>query len=279
MKALVILVAASCCSAQLVLPYTAPWVLPQAKLITTPHVKTDIKTIPLVSPYAHPFGHPFVASPYAFHHAAYPYILNADATLKATEFPYIFHKAEQEPAVEEARRRRRDVEIPLRTCTPCPPSPSKLWRPSSSSRSTPTPPPTPPRSSSPPRSTRSPCPPSSTCSPWSTSSPSPTLLSPTPSFPTPTAFPTPTVFPMPFLMPMAFHTPTTLTSSAPPSSRSTKKSNSNFPVVLDPHKKTTLCDGNSSVGVVSESNMKDVVTNLSEMKENKVEITVPENDK
>ena len=41
----------------------------------------------------------------------------------------------------------------------------------------------------------------------------------------------------------------------------------------------TLCDENSSFGVVSESNMKDVVTNLSEMKENKVEITVPENDK
>ncbi|XP_063609483.1 uncharacterized protein LOC134783522 [Penaeus indicus] len=118
MKALVILVAVSCCSAQLVLPYAAPWVLPQAKLITTPDVKTDLKTVPLVSPYAHPFGHPFVASPYAFHHAAYPYgaypyILNADDTLKATEFPYIYQKPEQEPAVQEARRRRRDVQIPL----------------------------------------------------------------------------------------------------------------------------------------------------------------------
>nr|XP_027222285.1 mucin-7-like [Penaeus vannamei] len=184
----VILVAASCCSAQLVLPYTAPWVLPQAKLITTPHVKTDIKTIPLVSPYAHPFGHPFVASPYAFHHAAYPYILNADATLKATEFPYIFHKAEQEPAVEEARRRRRDVEIPLPYLHAVPTVTKQTVCLQFLCWSTPTPPPTPPRSSSPPRSTRSPCPPSSTCSPWSTSSPSPTLLSPTPS-PTPTAFP------------------------------------------------------------------------------------------
>ncbi|XP_037789482.1 uncharacterized protein LOC119584955 [Penaeus monodon] len=118
MKALVILVAVSCCSAQLVLPYAAPWVLPQAKLITTPEIKTDLKTVPLVSPYAHPFGHPFVASSYAFPHAAYPYsaypyILNADDTLKATEFPYIYQKDEQEPAVEEARRRRRDVKIPL----------------------------------------------------------------------------------------------------------------------------------------------------------------------
>ncbi|ROT69719.1 cuticle protein [Penaeus vannamei] len=280
MRALVILVAVSCCSAQLVLPYTAPWVLPQAKLITTPHVKTDIKTIPLVSPYAHPFGHPFVASPYAFHHAAYPYILNADATLKATEFPYIFHKAEQEPAVEEARRRRRDVEIPL---------PYLHAVPTVTKQTVETKQFEPVDANTPADTTKI----ELTTKEHEISVPAVKYVQPVVNvkpvtytalshavlpyahFPTPTAFPTPTVFPMP----MAFHTPTTLTSSAPPSSRSTK-SNSNFPVVLDPHKKkTTLCDGNSSVGVVSESNMKDVVTNLSEMKENKVEITVPENDK
>nr|XP_027222298.1 uncharacterized protein LOC113814465 [Penaeus vannamei] len=238
MKALVILVAASCCSAQLVLPYTAPWVLPQAKLITTPHVKTDIKTIPLVSPYAHPFGHPFVASPYAFHHAAYPYILNADATLKATEFPYIFHKAEQEPAVEEARRRRRDVEIPLPYLHAVPTVTkqtveTKQFEPVDAN--------TPADTTKIELTTKEHeisvpavkyVQPVVNVKPVTYTAlshavlPTPTAF-PTPSLrPRPTAFPTPTVFPMP----MAFHTPTTLTSSAPPSSRSTKKSNSNFPV-------------------------------------------------
>merc|ERR1712142_154625 len=109
MRALVILVAATCCSAQLVLPYTAPWVLPQAKLITTPEVEGELKTVPLASPYLHTFGHPFLGSPYT-----YPYVLKADSALKATEFPYIYQAAEEEaPAVEESRRRRRDVQVPL----------------------------------------------------------------------------------------------------------------------------------------------------------------------
>ncbi|XP_037774254.1 uncharacterized protein LOC119570679 [Penaeus monodon] len=63
--------------------------------------------LPLCLPHA---AYPYSSYPYS----AYPYILNADDTLKATEFPYIYQKDEQEPAVEEARRRRRrDVKIPL----------------------------------------------------------------------------------------------------------------------------------------------------------------------
>merc|ERR1712142_869765 len=131
MRALVILVAATCCSAQLVLPYTAPWVLPQAKLITTPEVEGELKTVSLASPYLHPFGHPLLASPYSklittsedddlkavplaspYLHPfgypwpgspyTYPYVVKAEA-----------ESEEEAPAVEKSRRRRRDVQVPL----------------------------------------------------------------------------------------------------------------------------------------------------------------------
>merc|ERR1719228_1569443 len=124
MRALVFLVVVSyAAAAQLALPYGAPWVLPYTKLITTPKVETELKTVSLATPYFHPLGHhlahPFVASPYAFSHAL-PYGYTLDSGLKATEFPYIYTEAEaeaeEEPAVEEVRRRRRDVEevsVPL----------------------------------------------------------------------------------------------------------------------------------------------------------------------
>merc|ERR1712142_300818 len=131
MRALVILVAATCCSAQLVLPYTAPWVLPQAKLITTPEVEGELKTVPLASPYLHTFGHPLLASPYSK-----IITTSEDADLKTVPlaspyiqpfgypflgspytYPYVVKaeaEAEEEaPAVEESRRRRRDVQVPL----------------------------------------------------------------------------------------------------------------------------------------------------------------------
>jgi len=134
MRSLVFLVAVTYCSAQL-LPYTAPWVLPPAKLITTADDNEDLKSVALPSPYFHPYSHPLftpyshpIGTPYLHsytHSLATPslhpfgYAIKADSTLKATEFPYIWEAAEPEatPAVEEARRRRRDVkavqQIPL----------------------------------------------------------------------------------------------------------------------------------------------------------------------
>ncbi|XP_064103632.1 uncharacterized protein LOC135213572 [Macrobrachium nipponense] len=125
MRALVILVAVTYCSAQLVLP-SAPWVLPGANLLTVPSSDAEVKSVPLVSPYIHPlttpYLHPYGLTPYSLplgHHL--PYVVAADSTLKATEFPYVYEKveasaapAEEAPAaVEEARRRRRDVSVPL----------------------------------------------------------------------------------------------------------------------------------------------------------------------
>jgi len=53
-------------AAQLALPYGAPWVLPYTKLITTPKVETELKTVSLASPYLHPYhGLPYAhALPY-----------------------------------------------------------------------------------------------------------------------------------------------------------------------------------------------------------------------
>ncbi|XP_068221447.1 uncharacterized protein [Palaemon carinicauda] len=124
MRALVILVAVTYCSAQLVLP-SAPWVLPGANLLTVPVGDAEVKSVPLVRPYSYPlttpYLHPYGLTPYSLplgHHL--PYVVAADATLKATEFPYVYEKvapeapaAEEAPAVEEARRRRRDVSVPL----------------------------------------------------------------------------------------------------------------------------------------------------------------------
>ncbi|KAK7028177.1 hypothetical protein SK128_007349 [Halocaridina rubra] len=120
MRVLVILVAVSCCSAQLVLPYSAPWVLPYANLIADPKTETEVKPVALHTPYLHhPLTYP-LATTYGYplgHHL--PYVVAADATLKATEFPYIYEKvaaeepAAEEAAVEEARRRRRSVQVPL----------------------------------------------------------------------------------------------------------------------------------------------------------------------
>ncbi|XP_045587406.2 uncharacterized protein [Procambarus clarkii] len=109
MKTLVILAVACSCSAQLVLPYGAPWVLPSAKL------EGDAKSVALHTPYINPFAYSF-AAPYATPYSypfSYPltYSLPADATtLKATEFPYVY---QEEKAVEQARRRRRDVAVTL----------------------------------------------------------------------------------------------------------------------------------------------------------------------
>ncbi|XP_071529794.1 uncharacterized protein [Panulirus ornatus] len=102
MRALVFLVAVSCCSAQLVLPGLASWALPYAKLITTPKVEGDVKPVALASPYFHP-----LVTPYAH---PYGYVVKADPTLKATEFPYIYTEVKAE---EARRRRRRDVKLPL----------------------------------------------------------------------------------------------------------------------------------------------------------------------
>ncbi|KAK8407078.1 hypothetical protein O3P69_002005 [Scylla paramamosain] len=114
MRALVILAAVSCCSAHL-LPYVLPWTSPstvddEGKVVAlhTPYLHTH----PLVTPYAYPY-----ATPYAH---PYGYVVNPE--LKATEFPFVWQaaesaaEAEAAPAVEEARRRRRDVEavkVPL----------------------------------------------------------------------------------------------------------------------------------------------------------------------
>lgn len=129
----VILVAASCCSAQLV-SFATPWVLPSANLISTPQVDAAHRAVTVTTPYIHPYGslltpynYPFT-TPYAY---SYSYVAKpGTTTLKATEFPYIWqesepaaeaepqpeNEAEATPAVEEARRRRRDVEavkVPL----------------------------------------------------------------------------------------------------------------------------------------------------------------------
>lgn len=121
-----ILVAASCCSAQLV-PFTAPWTLPSAKLIPSSLVDSEGKAVALPTPYIHSYTNPFV-TPYAYPYAAtpyaYPYGYAVKPNLKATEFPFIWQATEAEaedkpeaaPAVEEARRRRRDVDavkVPL----------------------------------------------------------------------------------------------------------------------------------------------------------------------
>lgn len=82
----------------------------------------------LPTPYIHAYTNPFVA-PYTYPYAtpyAYPYGYVVKPDLKATEFPFIWQvstskteaeaKPETAPAVEEARRRRRDVEalkVPL----------------------------------------------------------------------------------------------------------------------------------------------------------------------
>ncbi|XP_071529476.1 uncharacterized protein [Panulirus ornatus] len=113
MRALLILVAVSYCSAKLVLPYAAPWPLTTAKLITTPEIEGEIKPLALASPYMHPFAHP-LATPYAHALATpyahpYGYMIKPDPALEATEFPFIWTEAK----AEEARRRRRDVEVPL----------------------------------------------------------------------------------------------------------------------------------------------------------------------
>ncbi|XP_066937277.1 uncharacterized protein [Macrobrachium rosenbergii] len=138
MRALVILVAVSYCSAQLVLP-PAPWVLPGANLITIPvdgETKAEVKSLPLATSYINPFLTPYLKgfglTTYSLPLGPHlPYVVAADPTLKATEFPYVYVKvadegatapepstqdpATEEPAaaVEAARRRRRDVSVPL----------------------------------------------------------------------------------------------------------------------------------------------------------------------
>ncbi|XP_069939298.1 uncharacterized protein [Cherax quadricarinatus] len=106
MKVLVILVAAACCSAQLVLPYAAPWVLPSAK------VEGDAKPIALPYSFALSSGYPFFSPYSSFFPNPLAYAVPADATLKPTEFPYVFEKVAAKTAVEKTRR-RRDVSVPL----------------------------------------------------------------------------------------------------------------------------------------------------------------------
>ena len=125
----VILVAVSCCSAHLVLPYAAPWTLSTPELIPTSQVDAEGKTVALHTPYIHSYTHPFVtpyAYPYATPYASYPYGYVVKPDLKATEFPFVWQASTSEieaeadpeaaPAVVEARRRRRDAEpftVPL----------------------------------------------------------------------------------------------------------------------------------------------------------------------
>lgn len=116
------------------MPYAAPWVLPSANLISAPQVDAENTAVALATPYIHPYGslftpynYPF-ATPYTY---PYGYVVKpGSTTLKATEFPYVWQESEPAaepaaepeaedeaaPAVEEVRRRRRDVEavkVPL----------------------------------------------------------------------------------------------------------------------------------------------------------------------
>ncbi|XP_045131552.1 uncharacterized protein LOC123516343 [Portunus trituberculatus] len=118
MRVLVFLAAVSCCSAHL-LPYVLP-------LTSSPTVHEEGKVVALQTPYlyphslATPYAHPY-ATPYALPYA-HPYGYIVKPELKATEFPFVWQVAEAAaepeaaPAVEEVRRRRRDVEavkVPL----------------------------------------------------------------------------------------------------------------------------------------------------------------------
>ncbi|XP_071529796.1 uncharacterized protein [Panulirus ornatus] len=94
MKALLILVAVTCCSAKPFWPYAAPWSLTTGKVIANTEIKGE--TV-LASPYMHPLGHPLINP------LGYPY-------------GYLLKPAE----AEEARRRRRDVEVPLPYLHPVP---------------------------------------------------------------------------------------------------------------------------------------------------------------
>lgn len=114
-----ILVAVTCCSAQLV-PYGAPWVLPSENLISAPQGDTENKVVAAGAQYIYPYSSLFTPLNYDF---ATPYTYLYGATLKTTEFPYVWQESEATgeavteseadteviPAVE-ARRRRRDVE-------------------------------------------------------------------------------------------------------------------------------------------------------------------------
>ncbi|XP_071529474.1 uncharacterized protein [Panulirus ornatus] len=97
MRALVILVAVSACSAQQVLPYMAPLGILPTELITTSEIKGEVKPLTLASPYIQPFGHPLVN----------PYFINP------AQFPFIMQEPKAAEAAKESARRRRDVSLPL----------------------------------------------------------------------------------------------------------------------------------------------------------------------